>query len=378
MQLGRQGDEPGEGCARMESIYWVLNWACHRKCKHCYEDRFRPYVRGALEAVVRESEEAFPRIIDNLPDRMTYLDLASPDDASPDRYRERRGRIIMAGGEVLVDPVRTRVLYPVLEALNAKYRNAGGVDISIQTTGDLVTEEILEDLRERGIRMIAISGMDDYHVGMEGDKRKPLIENLHRMFDRTGYTEHRPGGGFGEWQKNDGPTYLFFGATDDSWIGKIWPRGRAWENGLSRATIQDNFCNAWSGGLGFLNHRYSGSEVSIDPTGDVFPCCLKTKAPIGNATEEKLTDILDSLVGHPAFEAINMGHPERMGVSMGWDTSKFYEKAETTDPTGKPYRNLCIGCDRFHEEVLAPVIEEIRQERLRAKGIVSGPLVAAG
>lgn len=357
----------------MESIYWVLNWACHRKCTHCYEDRFRPYVRDALEAVVRESEEAFPKIIANLPERMTYLDLASPDDTAPERFRERRGRIIMAGGEVLVDPVRERVLYPVIEALNAKYRNAGGVDISIQTTGDLVTEEILVELRERGIGTVAISGMDDFHVGLEGDKRLPLIERLHAMFAKAGYTEHgakAPARG-----SNDGPRYLFFGATEDQWIGKIWPRGRAWENGLSRATLKDNFCNAWSGGLNFLNHRYSGSEVSIDPTGDVFPCCLKTKVPIGNVAEEKLTDILDSLVGHPAFEAINMGHPERMGLAHGWDVGTFYEKSETTDPKGNPYRNLCIGCDRFHEEVLAPVIAEIRQERLRTRR--TGPVAAA-
>ena len=33
----------------MESIYYVMSWACHRKCVHCYEDRFRPYVRGELE-----------------------------------------------------------------------------------------------------------------------------------------------------------------------------------------------------------------------------------------------------------------------------------------------------------------------------------------
>ena len=38
----------------MESIYYVMAWACHRKCRHCYEDRFRPYVRDGLEAVVRE------------------------------------------------------------------------------------------------------------------------------------------------------------------------------------------------------------------------------------------------------------------------------------------------------------------------------------
>ena len=69
----------------------------------------------------------------------------------------------------------------------------------------------------------------------------------------------------------------FFGATDDSWIGKLWPRGRAWTNSLSRATLADNFCDRWSGGLNFLRHRYSGSEVPIEPTGDVYPCCIKTR-----------------------------------------------------------------------------------------------------
>ena len=52
----------------MESIYYVAAWACHRRCDHCYEDRFRPYVRGALEAVVREAEQNFPRIVDHLPE----------------------------------------------------------------------------------------------------------------------------------------------------------------------------------------------------------------------------------------------------------------------------------------------------------------------
>ncbi len=29
----------------MESIYYVLSWLCHRRCDHCYDTRFRPYVR---------------------------------------------------------------------------------------------------------------------------------------------------------------------------------------------------------------------------------------------------------------------------------------------------------------------------------------------
>jgi hypothetical protein len=53
----RAGRRPSTACRKpprpMESIYYVMAWACHRKCRHCYEDRFRPYVRGELEASSR-------------------------------------------------------------------------------------------------------------------------------------------------------------------------------------------------------------------------------------------------------------------------------------------------------------------------------------
>ena len=134
--------------------------------------------------------------------------------------------------------------------------------------------------------------------------------------------------------EDDRPRYSFFGATEDAWIGKIWPRGRAWEHSLSTATIEDNFCNAWSGGLNFLRRGFSGSEVSVDPNGDVFPCCLKTARPLGSLREERLDDILDSLIGHPAFEAGAMGHPERMGLTQGWSVARFLEASRTTTASG--------------------------------------------
>ncbi|EQD44722.1 hypothetical protein B1B_13409 [mine drainage metagenome] len=76
----------------MESIYYVLSWACHRKCRHCYEPRFRPYVRAALAGVVSEAIANFPRIIDHLPPRMRYLDREHP--AADGSLPQRRGRII--------------------------------------------------------------------------------------------------------------------------------------------------------------------------------------------------------------------------------------------------------------------------------------------
>ncbi len=363
----------------MESIYYAICWHCHRKCKHCYEDRFRPYVRDALETVVSEAERNAPLIVGNLPDAMTYLDRADPD---PDRvagFREKAGRIILSGGEVLTDPVRERVLYPTIEALRDRYRNVGGVKIVIQTTGDLVTPEILDALLLRGIWMISVAGMDDFHVGMEGDKRIPLETRLTEMFESAGMRRSGLAADVRNWMHEEGPVYSFFGATDDAWIGKIWPRGRAWSNGLSRANLADDFCNAWSGGLNFLEHRYSGSEVSVEPTGDVYPCCMKTGAPIGNLTEEPLTDILDSLAGHPVFEAINAGKPERMGLTEGWNVDRFHAACQTKTPIGDDYANLCIGCDRFHAEVAKPILAELRDRRreARRKALGAKPMVHA-
>ena len=158
--------------------------------------------------------------------------------------------------------------------------------------------------------------------------------------------------------------YSFFGATPDMWIGKLWPRGRAWRNGLSTATMADNFCAQWSGGKGFLDHGQAGSEVSIEPDGSVYPCCVKTGAALGNLTEERLLDILDSLRQEPALAAINRGEPDAMGLAHGWSEAAFRERSHTLTPQGARYANLCVGCDAFHAEVLGPLLAAIRARRL--------------
>ena len=134
--------------------------------------------------------------------------------------------------------------------------------------------------------------------------------------------------------------------------------------------------NRWSGGLGFLNHGYSGSEVSIEPDGAVYPCCVKTKLPIGSLLDEPLIEILDSLAGEPAYEAINAGHPERMGIAHGWNLETFLAKSRTLTPAGQPYQNACIGCDRFHQEVLGEVIERARLRRHAARLAAATPAAA--
>jgi pyruvate-formate lyase-activating enzyme len=352
----------------LESIYYVMAWACHRRCKHCYEDRFRPYVRGALDTVVNEARANHARIIDHFPERMTYTDLSAEPDAQG-VYPEKIGRIVLSGGESLLDAVRESVTYPVIERLQQRYASQGGVKIVVQTTGDLLTDTIVGELMDRGVYMISVASVDDFHVGLEGEaKQQAFMDKLSAMFHRHGLKASGLQATTRNWHDEAGPLYSFFGATPDSWIGKLWPRGRAWKNNLPRSSLADNFCNRWSGGLNFLRHRYNGSEVSVEPDGSVYPCCVKTALPLGNLNEEPLIEILDSLVGVPAYEAITMGHPERMGLADGWDEAKFNAESRTTLPDGTPYENLCIGCDRFHEQVLGPVLAQARARRAAARG----------
>ena len=351
----------------MESIYYVMAWACHRRCRHCYEERFRPYAHAELEAVIAEARVNFPVIVDHFPERMTYLDRRDPrrDGTLP----ERTGRIVLSGGECLLPRLREEVTYPVIERLVGRYAGRGGVEIVVQTTGDLVSDGIVDELLKRGVAMISVAGVDDYHVGLEGEEAQVAFkEKLSRLFERHGLRTSGPSFTAHESLGESGPRYSFFGATPESWIGKLWPRGRAWQNGLSRATIADNFCNRWSGGLNFLSHRYDGSEVSVEPDGSVYPCCIKTKLPLGGLLEDGLIDILDSLAGIAAYEAISAGHPERMGLESGWSEEQFIARSTTTTPAGGSYANLCIGCDRFHEEMLGPVLMAARERRRAAKG----------
>ena len=164
-----------------------------------------------------------------------------------------------------------------------------------------------------------------------------------------------------------GPTFVFFGAQPDLWIGELWPRGRAFANGLSDAAYDTDFCARWSGGLNFLKIGEEGSEVSIEPNGNVFPCCLKTKAPLGNLTEETLSEIFDSVGQLDAIQAINRGEPEQMGQSAGWDAKTFRLKSAKADGKGRIVENKCLGCDTYFEEVLGAQLRELRDKRLAAK-----------
>ena len=333
----------------MESIYYVTTFLCHRTCPHCYEDRFRPYHGAELTAVIEQSRSNFARIVANLPDTMMFRD-------RQDGLKEKRGRIIIAGGEVLLPQIRESVLYPALDLIHEKYSDRGGVNLIVQTTGDTMTPKMVGELLDHRVQVISVSGIDSFHVGLETEAARDKITNrLRAMFESNGMLEYQtvdPGIGTDR-RREDQAYYSFWGANPGTWIGKLWPRGRAQMNELSSAGIADNFCNGWSGGLKFLDYGHDGCEVSIEPNGNVYPCCMKTGLAIGNLLSETMASIIARHQSSPVYRAINAGQPQRMGVEHGWSEEKFIEKSRTALASGKVYENLCVGCDAFHREVLA-------------------------
>jgi len=248
--------------------------------------------------------------------------------------------------------------------------------ISMATSGDVLTPERLDECWTRGVEGIAIASIDDYHVGMQGEKKFAFMDKIRALMQSRGVREVSLGGAKDKRLKEPdvaagrdqtGPTFLFFGAQEDLWIGELWPRGRALSNGLSKAGYDVNFCSRWSGGKNFLHIGKAGSEVAIEPDGAIYPCCLKTKAPLGKLTEERLEDILTSVAELPAIQALNDGDPERMGEAEGWTRERFAKESQAVDGQGNAIANMCLGCDRFFEHSLSKDLAKLRRERLRER-----------
>jgi len=292
----------------MESIYWVISRDCNQRCPHCYNN----------------SEPGAPGL--NLEQTLNCIDhFPNPDAVSV-------GRIILSGGEVLVWP---ELLFAALEGLHARFGEA--TQLWVQTNGDLLDEAMLDRLLAAHVRRIDVASMDKYHVKGTLGRRAPIEEMLQSRgmvpADRDATESHgRP--------EPDRLTYAFWGATEDEWIGPLWPRGRAQQKKLSKAGPDDEFCRMWSGAKGFLDyHAETGCEINIQ-LGDVYPCCPMTCRPIGNLLEEPLIAMLDRCRENPAYRALNEGRPEAMGEFMGISEEYGFQRS-------RELGNHCLWCDEF-------------------------------
>ncbi|WP_421947875.1 radical SAM protein [Phaeodactylibacter xiamenensis] len=293
-----------------ESLYWVFTQLCNDECDHCYNDS-GPY--GA-----RISEEECMMIIDNLPERID--------------------RIILSGGEPIAD---RKKLYNILDALRERYTDQG-TQIMLQTNGDLLTEEILDTLIEKGVTRFDIASIDRFHKkagarlmelaelfesrGVNGEDKDPLV-------DKQNYLHGHPLS-WGAW-----------GATEDMWLGGNWARGRAIEKDIWKRDPEHNFCTILSGARNFLGgYEDIPQEISIQ-LWRINPCCPGTKFPMGDARKEKVADVLVRMAEHPVFKKLNEGDPWRMGEHLG--VTEAEAKARTRE-----LENICLYCDAFFNEHL--------------------------
>jgi organic radical activating enzyme len=296
---------------RVESIYWVFTQLCNDQCAHCYNLSGPKGERISLEDCLA--------IVDNLPDELD--------------------RLILSGGEPLAE---RKKLYPILEALQAKY--GGRTQIMLQTNGDLMTGEILDEILVRGVTRIDLASIDRYHKkpeqrheqlqrlialfksrGMNDDNTAPLIE-------KDTYVNHRLS--FGYW-----------GATEDMWLGGNWARGRAMEKNIWKRDGTHNFCAILSGARGFLGGTELPQEISIQ-LWKVNPCCPGTKFPMGDARSERVADILQRASKSEVFRALNEGDAYGMAVSLGISAQQGLKRAVELE-------NVCLWCDEVFEKYLA-------------------------
>ncbi len=292
----------------IESVYWVFTQLCNDECDHCYN---LSGPRGA-----RIPTEECLAIIDNLPGQMD--------------------RLILSGGEPLAD---RKKLYAILERLQEVY-GGSPTQIMLQTNGDLLNEERLDALIERGVTRFDIASIDRYHKkagehldrlaklfesrGVNGDDKDPLV-------DKATYLHGHP------------LSWGYWGATEDMWLGGNWARGRAMEKDIWKRDPEHNFCAILSGARNFLGgHDDIPMEVSIQ-LWKINPCCPGTRYPMGDARREKVADVLARVAEHPVFQKLNEGDPWRMGEHLG--ISEAAARARTRE-----LENICLYCDDFFRE----------------------------
>ncbi|TRX52208.1 radical SAM protein [Fulvivirga sp. M361] len=291
----------------IESVYWVFTQLCNDKCDHCYN------LSGPQGS--RISEEDCLNIIENLPDSVE--------------------RLILSGGEPLAE---RKKLYLILDKLKEKYQ--GKTQIMLQTNGDLLTDEILDTLIEKGVTRFDIASIDRYHKaaggrlmqlaelfesrGVNGDDKDPLVRKENYLH-------------------NYSLSWGYWGANEDMWLGGNWARGRAMQKNIWKKDPDHNFCAILSGAVGFLNGGDNiPQEISIQ-LWKINPCCPGTKEALGDARKEKVADVLLRLSGNPVFEMLDKGDPYKMGESVGISESHARKRCGEL-------KNVCLWCDEFFEK----------------------------
>ncbi len=288
----------------VESLYWVFTQLCNDECDHCYNSSGP---RGE-----RISTEECLQIIDNLPSSID--------------------RLILSGGEPLAD---RKKFYAILDKLEERYQ--GSVEIMVQTNGDLLTEQRLDEMIEKGVTRFDIASIDRYHK-----KAGARLDELAKIFKSRGVNgmDSDPLIKKDNYVRGKKLSWGHWGANEDIWLGGNWARGRAMEHDIWKKDPKHNFCALLSGAIGFLSGGQDiPQEISIQLWA-INPCCPGTKDAMGDARTEKVADVLEKVSHSPIFQKLNEGDAYGMGESMG--VSRAY-----AEKRGQELKNVCLWCDEF-------------------------------
>lgn len=291
-----------EAFDHIESVYWVFTQRCNDTCAHCYN-----YSGPDGETISLDDCLA---IVANLPARVD--------------------RVILSGGEPLTERAK---LYAILDALVAKYGTTA--QIMIQTNGDLLTPERLTELLRRGVTRVDIASIDRFHQG-KGERQAELTA----LFEAAGMIGDDPDPLVDrERYLHAAPSYGFWGATDDMWLGGNWARGRAWTHGIALDDGSHNFCAILSGARGYLGGTELPQEVSIQ-LWRLNPCCPGTRSPIADARRVRIADALAAAADDPILRALNTGDIYAVGESLGISADYGHARADALG-------SVCRWCDEF-------------------------------
>ncbi len=289
----------------IESIYWVITHNCNDSCDHCYN-----HSGPGERSITREEAEA---VVAHFPDEPPL-------------------RVILSGGEPLT--VRRLTLH-CLDLLRAKYGER--TQLMVQTNGDLLNPRVLQELLDHGATRIDIASMDRYHQH-QGARR----DTIEAMFQAAGMAGDDTGALIGkDHLTKHVPSYGFWGANEDFWVGGNWPRGRALKNGLTGgADSRHNFCAVVSGARGFLGGVADAPQELAIQLFYLYPCCPSTKIPLADLRTTSLTDTMAKISGDPMWQRLNEGDPWRMGEHLGVTHDEADARIEALG-------SVCRYCDEF-------------------------------
>ncbi|MFN3385252.1 MAG: radical SAM protein [Candidatus Thermochlorobacter sp.] len=293
----------------LDSLYWVITHNCNDRCDHCYNSS-RP------KAVELTTDEA-AAVIAHFP---------APEDAPL--------RIILSGGEPLVN---RKLLYFCLDTLYQKYGNQ--VQYMLQTNGDLLTPEILDEILAHHVTRIDIASLDRFHKhkGARADLLKSMMEARGMIFDNEGALISKT--------RLTKPelTFSMWGANEDFWIGGNWARGRAIQTHVMLHNPLHNFCAIPSGAKGFAGGKDGVMQEVAVQLYNLYPCCPGTRMPIADLRYEDLNTAIARVIRHPMWQALNDGEPFKMGLYKG--ISEEFARSRT-----QALGNICLWCDEFFEK----------------------------